>query len=52
MSCRSCCSFVDPLLVCGRILEALMPVLFSLGQHDALEAIQGWLAQDEHLMAG
>ena len=35
----------------GEQGDALMPALFSLGQHDALVAIQGRLAQDERLMA-
>ena len=55
------------LLIYGRILKgwstkcckerageqggALMPALFSLGQNDALVAIQGRLAQDERFMA-
>ena len=34
----------------GEQGDALMPALFSLGQHDALVAIQG-LALDERLMA-
>ena len=35
----------------GEQGDALMPALFSLGQHDALVAIQGRLAPDERLMA-
>ena len=35
----------------GEQGDALMPALYSLGQHDALVAIQGRLAQDERLMA-
>ena len=35
----------------GEQGDALMPAVFSLGQHDALVAIQGRLAQDERLMA-
>ena len=31
--------------------DALMPALFSLGQHNALEAIQARLRPDERLMA-
>ena len=34
----------------GEQGDALMPALFSLGQHDALVAIQGRLAQDERLV--
>ena len=34
----------------GEQGDALMPALFSFGQHDPLVAIQGRLAQDERLM--
>ena len=35
----------------GEQGDTLMPALFSLDRHDALEAIQGRLAQNERLMA-